>query len=84
MPTANPPYIAQALIASPLGDVRLACTATGLAGAWFTEDTKDAPGAWPDVPHDAASPVGLRINGEFVRHADTRQSALFDDDRTPA
>jgi methylated-DNA-[protein]-cysteine S-methyltransferase len=44
---------AQATIASPLGPVLLACTADGLAGAWF-EGQKDHPGplAAPERPND--------------------------------
>lgn len=57
MSTSAPPYTAQALVASPLGELRLACTARGLAGAWFTEGTKDTPPAWPDVPMAPQTPV---------------------------
>ncbi|RRS02745.1 methylated-DNA--[protein]-cysteine S-methyltransferase [Aquabacterium soli] len=50
MPLQTPRYTAQATMASPLGDIRLACTAAGLAGAWFTDGQTDDPGPFPGVP----------------------------------
>lgn len=50
MPLQTPSYTAQATMASPLGDIRLACTAAGLAGAWFTDGQTDDPGPFPGVP----------------------------------
>lgn len=38
-----PRCIAQAVVGSPLGDIRLACTARGLAGLWFAGQ-RDDPG----------------------------------------
>jgi methylated-DNA-[protein]-cysteine S-methyltransferase len=68
MRQATPPYLAQALIASPLGELRLACTAQGLAGAWFTEGTKDAPPAWPHVPVTPQAPVLQQAMRQFDRY----------------
>ncbi|WP_374316284.1 methylated-DNA--[protein]-cysteine S-methyltransferase [Aquabacterium sp.] len=42
------PYTAQTVWTSPLGALRLARTACGLAGAWFVGQ-KDDPGVLPDV-----------------------------------
>lgn len=50
MPASSSRYTAQAIVASPLGDLRLARTAGGLAGAWFIHGTKDHPGPLPGVP----------------------------------
>ena len=47
---------AQATVDSPLGDMLLARTATGLAGMWF-EGQKAHPGALPTVPHDPQDPL---------------------------
>jgi methylated-DNA-[protein]-cysteine S-methyltransferase len=43
-------YTAQAIVASPLGDLRLARTPIGLASAWFIHGTKDHPGPLADTP----------------------------------
>ncbi|MGH6649429.1 methylated-DNA--[protein]-cysteine S-methyltransferase [Aquabacterium sp.] len=68
MTTCSLPYTAQALIGSPLGDVRLACTAQGLAGAWFTDGTKDTPGPWPEMPQDPTTPVLSEAARQFGRY----------------
>lgn len=49
-------YSAQSTVLTPLGDMLLACTTRGLAGAWFLEGQKDTPEALEGVPyrpHDA-------------------------------
>lgn len=48
-------HTAQAVVSSPLGEVRLARTALGLSGMWFAGQ-RDDPGDLP-VPHRADDPV---------------------------
>lgn len=68
--TLNAVCTAQALVDTPLGPVRLARTANGLAGLWF-EGQKHHPGALraplrPDDPllHDAAVQLKRYLAGE--------------------
>jgi methylated-DNA-[protein]-cysteine S-methyltransferase len=50
----HPRLVAQALVDTPLGPMRLAATAAGLAGAWF-EGQAHHPGQL-DLPEDASQP----------------------------
>lgn len=65
MPAPSPPYTAQAIVASPLGDLRLARTAAGLAGAWFIHGTKDHPGPLPGVPMSPQDPLLAEAARQF-------------------
>ncbi len=53
--TLNAACTAQAIVATPLGRVRIARTARGLAGLWF-EGQKHHPGELA-APHDAGDPL---------------------------
>ncbi len=44
-------YIAQSTVNTPLGDMLLARTGKGLAGAWFVEGQKDTPESLNEVPY---------------------------------
>ena len=44
-------YTAQSTVNTPLGDMLLARTGSGLAGAWFLDGQKDAPEDLQDVPY---------------------------------
>ena len=44
-------YSAQSTVLTPLGDMLLACSPKGLAGAWFLEGQKDTPEALEGVPY---------------------------------
>jgi methylated-DNA-[protein]-cysteine S-methyltransferase len=44
-------YTAQSTVNTPLGDMLLARTAKGLAGAWFLEGQKDTPDDLLEVPY---------------------------------
>jgi methylated-DNA-[protein]-cysteine S-methyltransferase len=44
-------YTAQSTVNTPLGDMLLARTAQGLAGAWFLEGQKDTPEDLQEVPY---------------------------------
>mgnify|MGYP001239157325 CR=1 FL=1 len=57
---------AQALIDTPLGRVRLARTASGLAGLWF-EGQKHHPGALP-APHDGDDPLLREAAAQLQRY----------------
>lgn len=62
-------YRAQSTVNTPLGDMLLACTDTGLAGAWFLEGQKDTPEALLDVPYRPQDPL--------LREAATQISAYW-------
>lgn len=57
---------AQALIDTPLGPVRLARTARGLAGLWF-EGQKHHPGELP-APHDGDDPLLREAAAQLQRY----------------
>jgi methylated-DNA-[protein]-cysteine S-methyltransferase len=44
-------YTAQSTVNTPLGDMLLARSMRGLAGAWFVEGQKDTPDALAEVPY---------------------------------
>lgn len=44
-------YTAQSTVNTPLGDMLLARTAQGLAGAWFLEGQRDTPEPLQEVPY---------------------------------
>ena len=50
-------YCAQSTVLTPLGDMLLACTTRGLAGAWFLEGQKDTPEALEGVAYRPQEPV---------------------------
>lgn len=56
--------IAQTRFACPLGELLLARSERGLAGAWF-EGQKDHPGALADVPESADDPLLARSVAEL-------------------
>jgi methylated-DNA-[protein]-cysteine S-methyltransferase len=58
------PYTAQRRIASPLGDILLARTATGLAGLWF-DGQKDHPGML-SAPEDPADPLLAEVEQQLA------------------
>ncbi|MFZ5528905.1 MAG: methylated-DNA--[protein]-cysteine S-methyltransferase [Pseudomonadota bacterium] len=68
MPSSPHRYTAQAIVASPLGDLRLARTAQGLAGAWFIHGTKDHPGPLADVSMAPEDTLLQQAAREFERY----------------
>ena len=68
MPSSPQRYTAQAIVASPLGDLRLARTAQGLAGAWFLHGTKDHPGSLSDTPVAPEDVLLQQAAREFDRY----------------
>jgi methylated-DNA-[protein]-cysteine S-methyltransferase len=71
----TPVFVAQALIDSPLGPIRLAATVQGLAGAWF-EGQQHHPGEI-GVPVDTRHPV-LQRAGEQLSAYFAGKRADFD------
>ena len=67
------PDIVQTSMATPLGDMVLAATAQGLAGAWFTDqrhrpeslDFKNVPHAWPQQDGHPTLQQAARQLAEF-------------------
>jgi methylated-DNA-[protein]-cysteine S-methyltransferase len=63
--------LVQTTIATPLGDMRLAASATGLAGAWFTTGQRHQPSperlaGWACVPdHPVLCAAREQLNGYF-------------------
>lgn len=76
MPASMPRYTAQATIASPLGDLRLARTALGLAGAWFIQGTKDHPGPLAGTPMAPDDALLRRAADQFDRYWRGQASAF--------
>lgn len=68
MPRSPHRYTAQAIVASPLGDLRLARTPLGLAGAWFIHGTKDHPGPLNDVPDTPGDALLLQAAYAFEQY----------------
>ncbi|MDO5626521.1 MAG: methylated-DNA--[protein]-cysteine S-methyltransferase, partial [Pseudomonadota bacterium] len=70
---------AHTVLPTPLGDLRLATTAHGLAGAWFVQDQRDAPDAtaWP-VPADAGSHPTLAAAAQQLTAYFNGQRSVFD------
>ncbi len=74
------PAIVQTRIPSPMGDMVLAATPSGLAGVWFTDqrhrpealDFKNVPHAWPQQDSHPTLRKAARQLGEFF--AGTRKS----------
>lgn len=62
----KPPCLAQARWSSPLGEITLATTATGLAGLWF-DGQKHHPGPL-DAPQDPAHPFIVQAIDELTRY----------------
>jgi methylated-DNA-[protein]-cysteine S-methyltransferase len=68
-------YSAQSTVLTPLGDMLLACTPRGLAGAWFLEGQKDTPDALEGVPYrpqdsllsEAAEQISAYWQGQLQR-----------------
>jgi methylated-DNA-[protein]-cysteine S-methyltransferase len=77
--TAHPLLIAQATIDSPLGPLRLAATARGLAGLWFDAQAHH-PGPL-DAPTDPAQPhiaLAQRELASYWRDPGTRFTVALD------
>ncbi|HIV70240.1 MAG TPA: methylated-DNA--[protein]-cysteine S-methyltransferase [Candidatus Aquabacterium excrementipullorum] len=68
MPAPLSRYTAQAIVSSPLGDIRLARTDSGLAGAWFIHGTKDHPALLPDVAMSPEDTLLLQAAQQFERY----------------
>jgi methylated-DNA-[protein]-cysteine S-methyltransferase len=69
MPAPSIRYTAQSIVASPLGEIRLARTAGGLAGAWFIHGTNDNhPGPLPEVPMSIQDPLLRQAALQFERY----------------
>lgn len=62
----GPPFTAQARAATPLGPIRLAATAHGLAGLWF-DGQAHHPGTL-DAPTDAGHPVLAQALAELAAY----------------
>jgi methylated-DNA-[protein]-cysteine S-methyltransferase len=68
-------YIAQSTVNTPLGDMLLARTALGLAGAWFVEGQKDTPDALTEVPYQPKDALLKQAAEQLQRYwAQPRQS----------
>lgn len=74
------PSIVQTRVASPLGPIVIAATATGLAGLWFADDQRylplqlTGPAAWPE---DAGHPI-LKHARQQLHDYFTGQLSHFD------
>jgi methylated-DNA-[protein]-cysteine S-methyltransferase len=78
------PLVAQAAVDSPLGSMRLAATAHGLAGLWF-DGQAHHPGALA-APDDASQPFiaqALRELQAYWRDGSTRFEVALDAGGTP-
>lgn len=69
----TPIPLVQTIISTPLGDMRLAASDTGLAGAWFTTAQRHAPAperwvVWPTAPeHPVLHAAHTQLNAYFRR-----------------
>ncbi len=67
MSTSRPsPWVAQTLIDTPLGHMRLVASADGLGGAWF-EGQRHHPGTLA-LPHDAAHPWLMLASQQLAQY----------------
>ena len=78
--------IVQTRITSPLGDMVIAATGQGLAGAWFTDqrhrpeslDFKNVPHAWPHQDSHPALQTAARQLAEFFAGKRTDFDLVYD------
>jgi methylated-DNA-[protein]-cysteine S-methyltransferase len=69
----TPIPLVQTIISTPLGDMRLAASDAGLAGAWFTTAQRHAPTperwvVWPTAPeHPVLRAAHTQLNAYFCR-----------------
>ncbi len=61
-------YTAQSTVHTPLGDMLLARTAKGLAGAWFLEGQRDTPEPLQDVPYLPKDVLLLQAGEQLQRY----------------
>lgn len=61
-------YTAQSTVHTPLGDMLLARTAQGLAGAWFLEGQRDTPEPLQDVPYQPKDALLLQASEQLQRY----------------
>jgi methylated-DNA-[protein]-cysteine S-methyltransferase len=70
-------YTAQSTVNTPLGDMLLARTALGLAGAWFVEGQKDTPDALTEAPYQPKDAL-LKLAAEQLQRYWRQPHQSFD------